>query len=99
MKLETDPTVQYAIGYVEDQNSWWKNPLTLNDLKVDSPYNTYRNVGLPPGPICSADISAFNALAEYPESNYFYFRSRCDGSGYHDFSRTFDEHLSNACVP
>jgi UPF0755 protein len=51
MKLQTDPTVQYAIGFNSAQNTWWTNPLSPEDLQIDSPYNTYLYPGLPPGPI------------------------------------------------
>lgn len=97
MRLESDPTVQYALGWQESAQTWWKNPLTLDDLRVDSLYNTYRNTGLPPGPICNPGSSALQAAAYPAESPYYYFRARCDGSGRHAFAVTFDEHLQNAC--
>ena len=97
MKLESDPTVQYSLGYNSAQKTWWTNPLSLNDLKFDSSYNTYSRVGLPPGPIASPGLSAMRAVAYPAETPYFYFRARCDGSGQHYFSVTFDEHLQNAC--
>ena len=56
MKLESDPTVQYAIGYIQRSETWWKNPLSLSDLQIDSGYNTYQNSGLPPAPICNPGI-------------------------------------------
>lgn len=97
MKLETDPTVQYALGYNLSQSTWWTNPLSLNDLNVSSPYNTYRNFGLPPGPICNPGPSALQAVAFPAQTPYYYFRARCDGSGLHSFAETFDQHLQNAC--
>jgi UPF0755 protein len=97
MKLDADPTVQYALGYSILQNSWWTSPLTLIDLQVNSPYNTYLNQGLPPTPIASPGLDALHAVAFPAETNYLYFRARCDGSGYHEFSETFDEHLANEC--
>jgi UPF0755 protein len=97
MKLDADPTVQYALGYNVLQNSWWTNPLSLIDLKVNSPYNTYLNDGLPPTPIANPGPDALHAVAFPAESNYLYFRAKCDGSGYHEFSETFDEHLANGC--
>jgi len=97
MKLETDPTVQYAVGYIEHAQTWWKNPLTAVDLEIISPFNTYKINGLPLGPICSPGLSALKAVATSPESQFFFFRARCDGSGYHNFSRTFEEHLNQAC--
>jgi UPF0755 protein len=97
MKLDADPTVQYALGYSILQNSWWTSPLTLIDLQVNSPYNTYRNEGLPPTPIANPGLDALHAVAFPAESNYLFFRAKCDGSGYHEFSETFDEHLANDC--
>lgn len=97
MKLETDPTVQYALGYSERWGGWWKTPLLTNDLKVNSPYNTYQVDGLPPAPIANPDLSSLTAAAFPESSGYFYFRAKCDQTGYHDFSITFDEHNSKAC--
>lgn len=97
MKLDSDPTVQYALGYGETWGNWWKVPLTLDDLSIDSPYNTYLYPGLPPGPICNPGLSALQAVAYPAETPYFYFRAACDGSGRHQFARTFEEHLQNAC--
>ncbi len=97
MKLDADPTVQYALGYQAHSNTCWKNTLDLNDLQVTSPYNTYQNIGLPPTPISNPSLEALMAVA-YPESTGFYFfRAACDGSGYHNFSVTFEEQLANAC--
>lgn len=97
MKLESDPTAQYALGYDEIQKTWWTNPLNTDQVLVNSPYNTYVNSGLPPGPICSPGISALQAVAFPASSPYFYFRMRCDHSGWHEFAITYEEHLQNAC--
>ncbi len=97
MRLETDPTVQYAIGLNPATGSWWKSPLALGDLQIDSPYNTYRIDGLPPGPIASPALSALQAVAYPAQTPYYFFRARCDGSGRHLFAETFEEHLQNAC--
>jgi UPF0755 protein len=97
MKLDADPTVQYALGYSVLQNSWWTSPLTLIDLQVNSPFNTYLNEGLPPTPIANPGQDALQAVAFPAESKYLYFRAKCDGSGYHEFSETFDQHLANGC--
>lgn len=84
MRLEADPTVAYAMG-------GYKGRLLYADLDIDSPYNTYRNRGLPPGPICSAGSASILA-ALYPDSTSeaLYFVARGDGS--HIFSRTLREH-------
>lgn len=97
MKLDADPTVQYALGYQSDKNSWWKSPLALIDLEVISPYNTYLNPGLPPTPISNPGIEALMAVAHPQTSSYYYFRAACDKSGYHVFAETFDEQVANAC--
>jgi UPF0755 protein len=97
MKLDSDPTVQYALGYDEGKQTWWKNPLTQSDLQIDSRYNTYIYPELPPGPIANAGISALRAVAYPAQTGYFYFRAKCDGSGRHAFSTTYEEHLQNAC--
>ena len=97
IKLDTDPTVQYAIGFNAAQGTWWTNPLSAADLQIDSPYNTYIYPGLPPGPIANPSLSALRAVAFPAETPYYYFRARCDGSGLHDFAVTFEEHLQNGC--
>ncbi len=97
MYLAADPTVQYSLGFIEDQNTWWKNPLFLDDLEITSPYNTYENPGLPPGPISNPGIAALQAVASPADTPYLYFRAACDGSGKHLFAESFEEHLNNAC--
>lgn len=97
MKLDADPTVQYAIGYNFLQQSWWTNPLSLLDLQVNSVYNTYKYSGLPPTPIANPSLGALHAVAFPAETTYYFFRAKCDGSGFHIFAETFDEHLQNAC--
>ena len=96
IKFDADPTVQYAIGLTEE-HGWWKAPLYLSDLEVDSPYNTYQNPGLPPGPIANPGLAALLAVAYPEESNFIYFRAKCDGSGEHLFAITFEEHQANGC--
>ena len=97
MKLETDPTVQYALGYNAAQQSWWTNPLTYADLDVVSPYNTYLYPGLPPTPISNPSLAALQAVAFPAQTPYYFFRAACDGSGRHNFSETFEQHLNFAC--
>lgn len=97
MKLDSDPTVQYALGYNYAQETWWTNPLSAIDLQIDSPYNSYLYAGLPPGPISNPNITALRAVAFPAVTPYYYFRARCDGSGLHDFAITFEEHLQNGC--
>jgi UPF0755 protein len=97
MKLDADPTIQYALGYQFDTGSWWKSPLALTDLEVISPYNTYLNNGLPPTPISNPGIEALMAVAYPQTSTYYFFRAACDGSGYHVFAETFEEQIANGC--
>ena len=97
MKLEADPTVQYAIGYNSTQGKWWTNPLSGSDLDFDSPFNTYVYAGLPPAPISNPGLTALQAVAFPTETPYYFFRAKCYGSGYHSFAVTFDEHLANGC--
>lgn len=96
MNLDADPTVQYALGQQPD-GIWWKSSLTASDLQIDSPYNTYRNPGLPPSPIANPGLSSLQAVAEPAQEVYLYFRAACDGSGRHNFAVTFEEHVGNAC--
>jgi UPF0755 protein len=95
MPLEADPTVQYALG--EQEGTWWEPSLTSQDLGVNSPYNTYRFTGLPPGPIANPGLSALQAVGSPEETTYYYFRAACDGSGAHLFAETFEQHEQNAC--
>ena len=89
MPLQCDPTVIYALA----QRSQYDGNLTRANLQVDSPYNTYRYPGLPPGPIAAPGRSSLEA-ATHPESvDFLYFVSRNDGS--HVFARTLDEHSRN----
>lgn len=95
MKLDADPTVQYALN--GQRGRWWPQ-ITLADYQgVVSEYNTYLYAGLPPGPIASASISAVRAAVYPAQSSYLYFRASCSGNGYHEFATTYDEHLGNAC--
>ena len=93
-KLESDPTVQYAIG---TDGNWWPNPLSSLDLDFDSLYNTYLYDGLPPAPIANPGLDALRAVANPAITDYFFFRARCDGSGLHNFSVTLEEHIENGC--
>ena len=96
IKLEADPTVQYSVGLHVD-GSWWKAPLTFEDLEFDSPFNTYIYIGLPPGPIANPGLLTMKAVAFPLETDFLFFRAACDQSGRHSFSTTFEEHQQNAC--
>ncbi len=97
MPLQADPTVQYALGYQPESQSWWKAPLALADLEIDSPYNTYRVPALPPGPIANPSRISLEAVANPTATDYLFFVLDCtaERSGTHVFSATFEEHLVN----
>jgi UPF0755 protein len=96
MNLDADPTVQYGLMGMRD-GVWWPQITQADYREVFSEYNTYLYGGLPPGPIASPGISAIRGAAYPATSNYYYFRARCDGSGYHDFAVTYEEQLANGC--
>jgi len=96
MRLEADPTVQYAMGYQPEQDLWWKTPVSLAEYGgVISPYNTYLNAGLPPGPIAGPGLSSIRAVLNPAEHGFYYFVALPDGSGAHVFAVTFEEHSVN----
>ncbi len=94
--LSACPTVQYALGFRPDEDTWWKRQLYFVDLEIESPYNTYRNIGLPPAPIANPGIKAITAAAHPAETQYYFFMVDCakDDSS-HVFSVNEDEHLAN----
>jgi UPF0755 protein len=96
ISLEADPTVQYALAE-EPENvarfGYWKAVLTLEDLETDSPYNTYVEAGLPPGPIASPRLDSINAVVNPADTDYLYFVAKSDRS--HAFAETFAEHQEN----
>ena len=92
-KLETDATVQYALGYDKEGKTWWKKSLFDADLKIDSPYNTRKYTGLPPTPICNPGLSAIKAIAEPAETEYFFYLH--DSQGKIHFATTLQEHNQN----
>lgn len=94
MKLDIDATVQYAVGYSKEEQTWWKQGLTFDDLEVDSPYNTYTNPGIPPGPICNPSLSSIRAVANADPSIPYYFYLT-DPQGRMHYGVTNDEHNEN----
>jgi UPF0755 protein len=86
MRLQADPTVQYAIGGAARR-------LYYKDLAADSPYNTYRHSGLPPGPICNPGAASIMAVLKPAESNFIYFVAT--GKGGHYFAESLEEHHAN----
>ncbi len=87
MKLDADPTIQYAKG------DWGE--LSLEDLKLQSPYNTYLNPGLPPTPICNPGLAALQAAAQPEKTDFLYFVAKSDGTGDHAFAKTLAEQEAN----
>ncbi len=92
--LQSDVTVQYALGYQPGKKTWWKPEVTLDDLKVSSPYNTRLHPGLPPAPICSPGLASLEAVANAdPNTPYLYFVA--DKSGHVHYAKNLDEHNAN----
>jgi UPF0755 protein len=88
--LQADPTLKFALGDFERQR------ILNEDKKIDSPYNTYKFRGLPPGPISIPSVSAIESVLDYEKHRYLYMCARSDFSGYHAFARTLSEHNRNA---
>ena len=91
--LQADPTAQYAIGQAGSGARWWKPDITGDDLRTQSPYNTYVVNGLPPGPIAAPGLASIIAAARPESTQYLFFVARGDGS--HAFSETLEEHTRN----
>ncbi len=89
-KLEADPTLVYAA------DDFTISRVLNIHKKIESPYNTYLNFGLPPGPICTPSIETIDAVLNCKKSNYMFFCAREDFSGYHNYAVTYNEHLRNA---
>jgi UPF0755 protein len=97
MALDADPTVQYGMSSLKKQPPWWPQ-LTQEDYRsVKSPYNTYLNPGLPPGPIASPGLSSLQAAIEPAQTNFYFFRAACSHDGTHLFSKTLEEHAAKEC--
>ena len=96
MPLQADPTIIYAIKKNTNDFDQVIKRVKGEMLYVNSPYNTYKNLGLPPGPIAMPDISAVDALLNYEKHNYLYFCASVERRGYHDFAETYEEHQVNA---
>ena len=90
IKLEADPTVIFANGDFTVKRVLYKL------LQKDSPYNTYKYIGLPPGPICMPSVAAIDAVLHFEKHNYIYFCAKEDFSGLHNFASNVTEHQMNA---
>lgn len=93
MPLQVDATLQYALGYQPFEKSWWKKELTDEDKKINSPYNTYTNTGLPPGPIANPGLAAMKAAIYPTATDYLYYIH--DKTGAVHFAKTVEEHNAN----
>ena len=91
MRLQADPTVVYAL--TDGLGDMQGQPLLRGHLKIDSPYNTYKNKGLPPAPIANVGQAAIRAVLKPADTNYLFFVA--DGRGGHKFSRDYEEHQKN----
>ena len=88
--LQADPTLKFALG------DFTVKRILNADKAIDSPYNTYQNRGLPPGPISIPSVSAIDGVLNYEQHNYLYMCAKADFSGYHAFARTLNQHNRNA---
>ncbi len=95
MKLEADPTVIYAVKKSENDFNRVIKRVLYKDLETVSPYNTYRNFGLPPGPIAMPDVTAIDAVLNPEQHNYIYFCASVTNFGYHEFAVTPAQHEVN----
>jgi len=92
--LNIDATIQYTLGYQASEMSWWKKELSADDLKLESPYNTYIHTGLPPTPICNPSLSSLTAITEIdPNFEAWFYIS--DKTGKMHYSKTLEEHNAN----
>jgi UPF0755 protein len=96
MPLQADPTVIYAVKLRGNDFDQIIKRVLYADLSIRSPYNTYVNTGLPPGPIAMPDITAIDAVLSPDDNNYIYFCASVERFGYHEFAATYEEHQVNA---
>jgi UPF0755 protein len=90
MEMGADPTIKFAL------NDFSIKRILEKHLNVQSPYNTYRNTGLPPGPICTPSIVTIDATLNAPKTDYLFCCAKADFSGYHNFAATYEQHLKYA---
>ncbi|NBC24675.1 MAG: endolytic transglycosylase MltG [Bacteroidetes bacterium] len=89
MPLQADPTIKFIVGPHTKR-------ILYKDLEIESPYNTYKNIGLPPGPIGLASMHSIKAVLNLVDHTYLYFCANPDKPGSHSFAKTYAKHLRNA---
>lgn len=98
MKLQSDPTVIYAVSKKSNFTQPPIRRVLFKDLREPSPYNTYANAGIPPGPICIVDKNSVDAVLNYEKHNYIYMCADPSNFGYHKFTASDAEHAQNAKI-
>jgi UPF0755 protein len=98
MKLDADPTVIYAKKLTDNNFDQVIKRVLYKHLEIESPYNTYRNPTLPPGPIVTPDITAIDAVLNPEKHGYYYFVADVENFGYHKFAKTLAQHNANAAA-
>lgn len=96
IKLQADPTVQFALMEIEHTPSFRR--LYNKDYLIQHPYNTYIHEGLPPGPICMPSPTSIEAVLNPEQHNYVFFVAKPDNSGYHNYAETYEQHLVNVKI-
>jgi UPF0755 protein len=96
MPLQADPTIIYAVKLRDNDFDQIIKRVLYSDLTIHSPFNTYVNIGLPPGPISMPDISAIDAVLNPDNNDYIYFCASVERFGYHEFASTYTQHQVNA---
>jgi UPF0755 protein len=96
MALQADPTVIYALKLRDKNFDQIIKRVLYNDLFINSPFNTYQNIGLPPGPIAMPDVDAIDAVLNPAKHDYIYFCASVEKFGYHEFASTITQHNVNA---
>ncbi len=97
MALDADPTVQYGMASARGIAPWWPQLVQEDYRAVQSPYNTYLNPGLPPGPIAGPGLASLQAAIDPAQTNFYFFRASCSRDGTHMFSKTLEEHAAKEC--
>jgi UPF0755 protein len=94
--LQADPTIIFALKKQSNNSDLIIKRVLTKDLSINSPYNTYINTGLPPGPIAMPDISSIDAVLNATKHDYFYMCASITNIGQHEFSKTLSQHNRNA---